>query len=281
MPSLPFLATPLLAALLLAGAAPAHADELADLVNAYRAAPEGCNRTAPLPPLKVEAALAHVQLATGTFLEAALRQLGYRAERAEAILVNGPQDAQSAMAVLRQKYCTRLLDDGFSAIGTARSGNRWQVLLARPVIIPDLPAWQDAGQQILALANAARAVPRRCGGQAFAAAAPLRWNPLLGQAALAHSEDMAARHYFDHQQPDGSFPADRATRAGYAWRVVGENIASGQRTPQEAVAAWLDSPGHCANLMNPKFSEMGAAWAINPANDNRTAYWTQMFGAPR
>ena len=59
----------------------------------------------------------------------------------------------------------------------------------------------------------------------------------------------------------------------------GENIASGQRTVEEAMASWLDSPGHCANIMNPDFREMGAAYAINPQNQNRTAYWTQEFGS--
>lgn len=261
--------------------APARADELADLVNAYRAAPGDCKGGAPAPALAVEPVLSNVRIGVGTFLESRLRQLGYRAERAEAIVLTGPQDARAAMDVLRQKYCGRLLDAGFSAIGTAHLGNGWQVVLARPVVIPDLPDWQQAGQEILALVNATRARPRTCGDRAFGPAGPLGWNPLLGQAAFAHSDDMAQRHYFSHQQPDGTVPADRATRAGYRWRVVGENIASGQRTPAEAMAAWLDSPGHCANIMNPKFSEMGAAYAINPGNDNRTAYWTQVFGAPR
>ena len=225
--------------LLLAAALPAHADELADLINAYRAAPASCTdgAAAPAPRLAVEPALSGVRVGPGTFLEPALRRNGYRADRAEAITLTGPQDAQAAMDVLRHKYCRKLLDTGFAAVGTARSGKEWQVILAHPLLIPDLPGWEQAGQQILALVNATRARPRSCGASAFGPAAPLGWNPLLGQAALAHSADMAERHYFDHVQPDGSVPADRATRAGYAWRVVGENIASGQRTPQEAGAA--------------------------------------------
>jgi hypothetical protein len=279
------LPVPLLVAACAVAAFPAaaRADELAGLVNAYRAAPAGCDgrAAAAAPALAVESALSAVHVGPGTFLEPALRKAGYRAERAEAITVTGPPDAQSAMTVLREKYCRKLLGDEFTAIGTARTGNEWQVVLARPVVIPDLPVWQQAGQDILALVNATRALPRTCGNQAFGPAGPVSWNPQLGDAALAHSTDMAERHYFNHRQPDGSEPADRATRAGYRWRAVGENIASGQRTPQEAVAAWLDSPGHCANIMNPRFTEMGAAYAINPANDNRTAYWTQVFGLPR
>jgi uncharacterized protein YkwD len=284
MPSPKILSPLLLAALagVFAAPLPARADELAGLINAYRAAPATCDgaRVRPAPALAIEAALSRLRVGAGTFLEPGLRKFGYRADRAEAILLRGPDDAQAAMDLLRQKYCRKLLDAGFEAVGTARNGNEWQVVLAHPLAIPDLPGWEQAGQRILALANAARQQARNCGDKAFAAAAPLAWNQALGQAAQLHSEDMAQHHYFQHVQPDGSVPAERATRAGYRWRLIGENIASGQRTPEEAVASWLDSPGHCANLMNPRFTEMGAAYAINPQNDNRTAFWTQVFGAP-
>jgi uncharacterized protein YkwD len=270
----------LLGAALLAPAA-AHADDLADLVNAYRADPADCGGRPAVPPLVPEAALARVEVGTGTFLESALRQLGYRAERAEAISLTGPHDAQAAMAVLRQRYCAKLLDPGLSAIGSARRGNAWQVVLAHPLVFPDLPGWEAAGAQILDGVNRARAQPRTCGTQSFAAAPPVVWNKRLGLAALAHSSNMAEGHYFSHREKDGSDVAARATRAGYSWRAVGENIASGNRTPQEAVAAWLDSPGHCANIMHPGFTEMGAAYAIAPDNENRTPYWTQVFARPR
>jgi uncharacterized protein YkwD len=69
-------------------------------------------------------------------------------------------------------------------------------------------------------------------------------------------------------------------RKGYAWRQVGENIAAGQGSAQQAVSAWLSSPPHCANLMNPNHREMGAAYAVN-ANSNSTIYWTQVFATPR
>jgi uncharacterized protein YkwD len=273
----------LLLATTLAAAMPAHADELANLINAYRAAPGTCDgaAAAPVAPLAVEPALARIRIGPGTFLESALQHAGYEAAHAEAITVTGPPDAPAAMEVIAQKYCGVLRAAAFSAVGTAHIGDDWQVVLARPIVIPPLPEWPDAGRNILALVNAARAQPRTCGAQAFGPAGPLAWNPLLGQAALAHSADMAQKHYFNHKQPDGSVPADRATVAGYRWLRVGENIASGQRTPEEAVASWLDSPGHCANIMNPTFTEMGAAYAINPRNRNRTAYWTQVFGTPR
>jgi uncharacterized protein YkwD len=272
-----------LAAVLAAAVVPARADELANLINAYRTAPGSCDGrpAAPAGVLAVEPALARIRIGPGTFLESALRDAGYETAHAEAITVTGPLDAGEAMEVIGQKYCRTLRAAGFAAIGTAHVGNGWQIVLAQPVVIPPLPDWPDAGQDILALVNAARARPRTCGTQAFGRAGPLTWNPLLGRAALVHSTDMAQKHYFNHKQPDGSLPADRATAAGYRWVRVGENIASGQRTVEDAVASWLDSPGHCANIMNPAFTEMGAAYAINPQNRNRTAYWTQVFGTPR
>jgi uncharacterized protein YkwD len=257
-------------------------DELAGLINAYRTSPGSCAGRAALPaaPLATEAALSAVRIGFGTFLEPALKQAGYAADHAEMISVTGPQDAQAAMAVVREKYCGRILSGEFSAIGTARHGNEWQVILAHPLVYPTLPEPAQLSEELLARINEARATPRSCGAQAFGAAPPVVWNEMLAQAALGHSQDMAAKHYFNHKEPGGSIPAERATRAGYRWRQVGENIASGQHTVAQTVADWLDSPGHCANIMNPAFTEMGAAYAVNPGNENRTPYWTQMLARP-
>jgi uncharacterized protein YkwD len=257
-------------------------DELAALINAYRAAPGECEgrSAAPAAPLALAPALSALRIGFGTFLEPALKQGGYAADHAEMISVTGPQDAGSAMTVIREKYCGRILNGAFSAVGTARHGNAWQVVLAHPLVFPALPEQAALSQELLALVNEARAAPRSCGAQAFGAAPPVAWNASLAQAALGHSQDMAAKRYFNHKEPGGSAPADRATRAGYRWKQIGENIASGQRSVAEAVAGWLDSPGHCANIMNPAYTEMGAAYAVNPANENRTPYWTQMFGRP-
>jgi uncharacterized protein YkwD len=263
-------------------AVPARADELADLINAYRAAPGACNGRPALPgaPLTPEPALAAIRIGAATFLESALRDAGFEATRADAISVNGPADARAALAAIQPSYCATLLSKEFDAIGTARRGNQWQIVLGRRLLIPALPDWEQAGQQILALVNATRAQPRTCGSQTYRPAPPLTWNADLGQAALAHSSDMAQYHYFNHQERDGSLAADRAARAGYRWSRIGENIASGQHSVEDAVADWLDSPGHCSNIMNPGFTEMGAAYAIDPQNRKRTPYWTQVFGRP-
>lgn len=140
--------------------------------------------------------------------------------------------------------------------------------------------WQAAGREILQRVNAARAVARTCGTRRFKAAPPLSWNTRLAETALAHSSDMANRNYFSHTSKDGTQLKGRVERSGYDWRGLGENIAAGQTSAQQAVSVWLASPGHCANIMGPQFTEMGAAYALNP-RVAATHYWTQVFGTPR
>lgn len=259
---------------------------LIGLVNAYRAAPGPCDgrAAAPLAPLAPHPALARVQVGTGVFLESALERIGYPVAQAEAIYVSGPADARSVMALIERKYCKTLLSTRFSAIGAAHAGDSWQLVLARPAPPPlasRLPAQPDAATRILAAVNTARATARNCGEQVFPAAPVLSWNHALADAALAHSRDMATQRYFNHRGKDGRAVAERALQAGYRWRRIGENIAAGQESPEEAVAGWLDSPGHCANIMNAGFTDMGAAYAINPLREFTRVYWTQVFGTPR
>jgi uncharacterized protein YkwD len=131
---------------------------------------------------------------------------------------------------------------------------------------------------VLALVNDARSLARRCGDRQFAPAPPLRWNALLEHAAAAHARDMAGHNVVEHQGSDGSTPAQRIARAGfYPWRSVGENVAGGQSSPDEVVEDWLASPGHCANIMEPGFAEMGAAFTVDPASRG-VVYWAQEFG---
>jgi uncharacterized protein YkwD len=90
---------------------------------------------------------------------------------------------------------------------------------------------------------------------------------------------MAARNYFSHTSADGRSMVDRVEATGYDWSTLGENIAGGQRSVDEVVAGWMNSEGHCANLMNPRFTEMGVACARNDAS-TYDLYWTQNLGRP-
>ncbi|WP_019010394.1 CAP domain-containing protein [Deinococcus aquatilis] len=130
-------------------------------------------------------------------------------------------------------------------------------------------------QRVLSLTNTARAQARTCGSTRFSAAAPLAANAQLTQAAQGHAADMAARNYFSHTSQDGRTMAQRVTATGYAWRSIGENIAAGQSTPETVVAGWLKSEGHCRNIMNANFKELGVGYA---AGGSYGHYWVQDFG---
>lgn len=128
------------------------------------------------------------------------------------------------------------------------------------------------------LINKARAKPRQCGDTSYTAAAPLRWNAQLATAAERHSLDMSDNNFFDHTGTGNTSVGERVNAANYAWQSVGENLAAGQLTLQEAIEGWLSSPGHCRNIMNTRYKEAGLACVENQSTEFST-YWTNVFGA--
>jgi uncharacterized protein YkwD len=133
--------------------------------------------------------------------------------------------------------------------------------------------------RVVALVNEARSRPRRCGTDRFAAAPPLAVSRQLDEAADRHARDMARRKFFEHRGSDGSEPRDRVRRTGYQWRLTGENIALGPESAEEVVAGWLSSPGHCANIMEPRFRDIGVGLAVGRKRGQ--IYWVQEFADPR
>lgn len=133
---------------------------------------------------------------------------------------------------------------------------------------------------ILSLVNEARAQARSCGSERFAAVGPLGWDSRLEDAARTQSADMAANNFFSHTGSDGSNVGERMTRAGYDWRGYAENIAAGQDDHEDAIQGWLNSPGHCRNLMSTTSQDIGMACVSN-ADSQYRHYWTQVFGVQR
>jgi uncharacterized protein YkwD len=133
--------------------------------------------------------------------------------------------------------------------------------------------------RVVELVNLARAKARRCGSQRMAAAPPLEISRKLTDAAEDHARAMARSRRFDHRGADGSQPKDRVLRAGYSPSLTGENIALGPESAEEVVSGWLASPGHCENIMDPRFKDIGVGLAIGRKRGN--TYWVQNFGAPR
>lgn len=251
---------------------------LVEAINAYRSEVQRCTDTASeeLPPLAADPRLV---LPVGGGLQEALSASAYPLVNVQAISLSGPRDAPAAMKVLRESFCQVVLDPQFVDIGVSRQARDWRIVLARPLLTGRLGDWQAEGQKLLERVNALRAQARQCGDQSFAAAPPLAWNATLGSSAEAHSRDMANNNFFSHQDRDGRTPGDRAELAGYIGQRIGENIAAGLDAAGAVVDGWLASPGHCANMMNPRFSELGAAYAVDPKSD-AGIYWTALFGTP-
>jgi uncharacterized protein YkwD len=254
---------------------------IVDDVNAIRV--HGCARSpGGLRALQVVAALSDAarSIANGASLEAALTASGYDAVQISSLHVAASGGESGTARLLREHYCAQINDPTLRDLGIAARGADTWIILAAPLATPRPEDAAAVSRSALALVNEARAHARRCGIKSFGATTPLKLSAALGSAALEHSRDMALRDYFDHQALDGSTPASRVLHAGYAWQVVGENIAAGVATPEEAIQGWLQSAPHCENLMDPRFLEMGIAYAINPKNTS-VIFWTQLFAAPR
>lgn len=134
--------------------------------------------------------------------------------------------------------------------------------------------------ELFSAVNAKRSTPQRCGARWKPAVPPVRYNAELAEAAAAHADDMAARDYFSHMTPEGRDFVSRIRRAGYTGRPGGENLAMGFSDAASVVAGWLASPGHCENLMESTWTEMGLGYAEarHPGYTSLFTYWVQEFG---
>ncbi len=272
------LALLLLAALLRPWSAAA---DVVDSVNTVRDG--GCGgRVTGVALLRESARLDEVakRLSQGSDLRTAEQSAQYHAVSAFSVSVSPVQASGDVEGLIARQFCRQIANPAFREIGTWRRGAVVWIAVAEPFVPPARRDRAAISRRVLELTNEARAQARRCGPTPFAAARPLTLNASLARAARAHSDDMALWGYMEHTGRDGSTPQQRITRAGYRWREVGENLASGMLTPDEVVAGWLRSPDHCANLMDPLFRQMGVAFGVNP-HDDAGVYWAQEFGALR
>jgi uncharacterized protein YkwD len=138
-----------------------------------------------------------------------------------------------------------------------------------------------ATQALLDEINRRRAEGATCGSERKAPAPPMRWNELLFRAADLHVRDMAPQRggSIGHTGSNGSNVGMRAESAGYRWTSVGENVAAGRATASATLAQWMDSPGHCANLMNPRFVDVAVAGLHLPGT-TYNHYWVMVLGRP-
>lgn len=150
-------------------------------------------------------------------------------------------------------------------------------------------------EEILAAINQARAKQRDChdGLGLVGPVRPLSWNNELYASAYEHSNDLAQSNTFSHEGSGTSSDItgannnraslfnERIEAHGYVdFYAIGENIAGGQESIEEAMEAWLNSPAHCTNIMSDKYTEVGVAIVVNPDADYEI-YWTQNFGSKK
>ena len=160
----------------------------------------------------------------------------------------------------------------------------------------NIPKLSEADKaNYLFLINEARADARNCGDRGFfPAVAAVTWSTKLYKAAFEHSQDLANSNTWSHDgsgtETDWSGYAlnkqsemqDRVATYDYRWSRISENIyaTTKNNTLKLAIEGWINSPGHCANLMDPDVTQVGMALAENP-NSQFTYYWTQNFGKPK
>lgn len=118
----------------------------------------------------------------------------------------------------------------------------------------------NTSQKVMALVNKER---RARGLRSLAGSAK------IAQVAYRHAKDMNNKNYFSHVSLDGRTVGQRFKQGGVSYRVAGENIAKGQKTEQRVMAAWMNSPGHRKNILNPKYGKIGVARVGN--------IWVQNF----
>ncbi len=230
---------------------------------------------------RLEVAAAHL-LARKPLAEA-LDLAAYRASVASSVRVRlaaGPDGAsgRAIRAALVARFCTQLTSAEYREVGSASDGHDLWIVLAAPFAPPASAAAPAMHAQVLALVNDVRTRGRHCGATRFEPAKPLNASAVLERAASAHARDLAAIGRLEHKGSDGSRASDRIRRQGYSAIGVAENLAAGPTTAQQLVDGWVRSPSHCANLMNPRFTEMGIAYVVSTEGIGEI-YWVQELAA--
>ncbi len=266
----------------LIGALTAAFSSQADPVSALQLLREGgCGGILPpARPLRHIASLdrAAEQWANGRSLTSAAQLSGYDAESTAGLHIRGPETA--AVQLLRKSDCRTVTNPAFRDVGLHQRGaDSWLVLGSFHVAPASAQAPVQA-TRALQLVNEVRARGARCGDRSFAPAPPVKLSQTLAGVAFGHADDMARHNYFEHEDLLGRSPADRVRAVGYQEKLVGENIAYGPKSAEEVVQGWLDSPGHCENIMDPRFAEMGIAYAAGQAS-RRGLFWVQLLVAPK
>lgn len=142
----------------------------------------------------------------------------------------------------------------------------------------DWPAeWAAFEDEVLRLVNIERFAGGNCGGTLLPPSDPLEMDTVLRGVARSYSAQMAMGGFFAHVDPWGKGPSDRVDSAGFDGAgPIGENIAWGSPTPEDVVEGWMNSPGHCANILEPSYGVIGIGYYLDDVDPNGH-FWTQNF----
>jgi uncharacterized protein YkwD len=254
---------------------------ISDGINQIRS--RGCSGKAGVKtPLRSSRGLDVVarEWSKGGRLYEAIDRTGYHSASSASMHVEGTRNDEAILDLLREKYCDNIIDPSFTEIGVFRRGDDIWVVVSKPLKMLSPKEAARVSARVLALVNEARSKPRTCGSKSFLAAPPLQLSEQLEDAARLHARDMLKKNFLEHRGSDGSVPADRVSRTGYRWATVAENIASGSVDADAVVRGWLNSPGHCVNIMGAQYREMGVAYAVDYKKEPGI-YWAQEFASPR
>lgn len=214
-------------------------------------------------------------------IESLIRQSGRRrfARAAQYLAYQGGYEDDAATAVRTWRDYDpgweQAMDPVWTEIGaaTARAADG-TIVIAVVFLQPDrpLPAVEAIEEGVVAGVNREREAR---------GLAPLVLDARMVPVARAHSEDMLRRDFFDHVSPDGVRPADRVLAGGISFKKVAENILENRHVDEPvaaAVAAWMASPGHRANILDPAFTATAVGVAVDP--DEGRIVFTQLFACP-
>lgn len=146
--------------------------------------------------------------------------------------------------------------------------NPAMIVPGQKLTIPNIQDVKTIENKVISLVNAQRS---KVGLQ------PFKTNWELSRIARYKSQDMINKNYFSHTSPTYGSPFNMMENFGVKFSAAGENIAMGQRTAEEVMNAWMNSPGHRSNILNSSYTEIGVGLAKNA---NGQCYWTQMFIKP-
>jgi uncharacterized protein YkwD len=232
-------------------------------------------------------------------MEQRLREAGYDAHQWAENLMSGPASPAELVAVWRRDDSDgtfrRLLEPTYTdlgiGIGRLDGAPLYSILFAVPesaAFARETAALRDRERVRAELVTRVdderrRADQQEVPRQATGGRQPLTVDSRLDAAAQRHADDMLARSYFAHRDPDGKTVRERAREAGFRWSAIGENIAEGQQSVKEVVESWMRSAGHRENILDRRYTRTGVGLALgrDPKTGEYRILWVQTFGLQR